>query len=92
MKEQVEKILIEYTSSDGTAHRFVRLRRAVRIFTQVAGLTDEQVELLINSVHDQKGELWIGWRLAPSEAQKRSIEAAWRLCEESVVHHDSYTF
>lgn len=90
MTEQVEKTVIGYTSSDGSSHRFARLRKAVKIFTQIAGLTEQQAEMLINEVYDHKGELWVDWKIPPSDAQRRAIESAWALCEESVVHHQSF--
>jgi hypothetical protein len=92
MTERVETILIEYTSSDSSAFRFARLRKAERFFVQIAGLTAEQVGLLVAALHDQKGELWIDWRVTPSDAQRRAFESAWLLCEERIVHHASYAF
>lgn len=84
--------MIDYTSSDSSSFRFARLRKAERFFIQIAGITAEQVPLLLDSLHDNKGELWVGWRVAPSDAQRRAIEAAWGLCEESIVHHESFHF
>lgn len=84
--------MIQYTSSDSSAFRYARLRKAERFFTQIAGLTAEQVELIVAGLHDQKGELWIDWRHAPSESQRIAFDAAWGLCEESIVHHEAYAF
>lgn len=84
--------MIEYSSSDSSAFRFARLRKAERFFTQIAGLTAEQVPLLVAGLHDQRGELWIEWRMTPSDAQRRAFEAAWGLCEESIVHHQGFAF
>jgi len=68
-------------------HRADRLRKALRIAIEVAGITEAQAGMFIAGMHDQKGELWIDWSIAPSDQQMRAFEAAWRLCGEGVVHH-----
>lgn len=81
--------MIQFTSHDMAQHRADRLKKALRIAIEVAGITQAQAEMLIAEMRDQKGTLLVAWRIAPSEQQKRAFDAAWGLCGEdqsSVTH------
>lgn len=79
--------MIQFTSHDMAQHRADRLKKALRIAIQIAGITDEQADLLILGLRDQKGALLVQWRIEPSDQQKRAFEAAWELCGEKSVQH-----
>ena len=79
--------MIAFTSHDMAQHRADRLKKALRIAIQVAGITDEQAALLIREMRDEKGVLCIDWIMEPSDQQKRAFDVAWSLCGETVVRH-----
>ncbi len=82
--------MIQFTSHDMAQHRADRLRKALRIAIEVAGITEAQASMFIAGMHDQKGTLWVEWRVAPSDRQTRAMEVAWGLCGESAVRHEAF--
>lgn len=73
---------MEFTSPDNDRWRNERTKRAVKIAVQVAGITQEQAELLILEVIDRSGRLEVVWSMPPSERQMAAVSAAWELCGE----------
>lgn len=81
--------MIQFTSHDMAQHRADRLKKALRIAIEIAGITEHQADILIAELSDQKGVLWVDWRIEPSDQQRRAFEAAWALCGEGRVRQSS---
>lgn len=79
--------MIAFTSHDMAQHRADRLKKALRIAIQVAGITEQQAALLIREMRDDKGTLRIDWLMEPSDQQIRAFDVAWALCGETNVRH-----
>lgn len=78
-----------FFACDGAAHRLARLKKALQIALSVAGLTEEQGNLLIKSLSDDKGRLVVVWAYTPSNRQRHAFADAWGLVGEkadSVLH------
>jgi hypothetical protein len=73
---------MDYTSHDGAEHRVHRLIKATRIATAIMGLTDDQAQLLIHGLHDDRGTLVVRWRCSPSAFQVAACAVAWEQCGE----------
>lgn len=81
---------MDFSSHDGAQHREQRLRKALQIASEIAGISPTQAPLLIAGMRDERGTLQIRWHAMPSDRQRDAFATAWRLVGEnaaSVVHH-----
>lgn len=80
-----------YGYSHDESWRKSRLKKAFQIFCRIYGITEDQAELLVQSLHDQKGHLFVQWvdLCAPTDEQKRAFAIAWETCGEAgnMVQH-----
>lgn len=83
---------MDFTSHDGAQHRQQRLRKALQIASDIAGLTPAQADSLIYNLHDDRGTLRVTWRTgSPSDIQRIAFATAWRLAgeREDAIEHIS---
>lgn len=69
--------------------RLKRLQKATRIACAIMGLTEQQAELLIQSIQDERGLLAVTWNQPWTKQQELAFNTAWGECGEqaaSVVH------
>lgn len=66
-----------------------RLEKCLRLWMTIMGVTLEQSDRLIHSLHDHKGELHVLWLCAPTDRQKLAFSDAWSECRECVVYHST---
>jgi hypothetical protein len=74
---------------EDAAFRNKRLEKCLRIWMTIMGVTREQADRLIYSLHDHKGVLHVLWNDEPTERQKMAFVDAWNECCEYVVHHST---
>jgi hypothetical protein len=87
---QVENRVINITSHDMAQHRADRMRKTLRVAASIAGLTPGQTDLLIHSLHDERGTLVVTWHIEPSEHQRRAFADAWALYGEDRISHQVF--
>lgn len=82
---------IEASRSETEGWRVDRLKKALAIFCQVYGITDEQANLLVEGISDYRGLLTVRWiSCSTTEEQERAWSIAWGLAGEDpacVKHH-----
>jgi hypothetical protein len=69
-----------------------RVKKAIKIFCAVYGITELQLEYLIDKIEDSKGILLVHWvhGAPPTMEQERAFSLAWSLCgepAEAVIHN-----
>ena len=74
---------------ENAAFRDKRLEKCLRIWMAIMGVTREQADKLIYSLHDHKGGLHVLWHDEPTERQKLAFSEAWGECCEYVVYHST---
>ena len=74
---------MQLSNDANAAHRQGRLRKVRRLVSVLMGLTQEQIDRLVESLHDDHGMLTVTWLTAPSFNSKRAFEAAWEECGET---------
>lgn len=74
---------MEFIAPRGESWRLDRLAKAAGVFCTIVGITSQQLDLLVASLQDHKGELHIRWTETPSERFMAAFRDAWRLCGES---------
>lgn len=85
VQHQLETTVIKIKAYDGNQWRIERIQKAIRVFGQIYGITQPQVERLIVEAQDNWGTLHIYWHedcFPPSEEQKMAFGKAWSLCGE----------
>lgn len=80
---------MKISNYESTAHRDARLRKCLRIWCRIMGVSHEQAGRLIYSLHDHKGQLNVLWIDQPTQRQKLAFDEAWGECAEHVVHHST---
>lgn len=68
--------------SDNNLWRMERVSKVLRIAGKILGISSEQFELLIDEVHDNKGQLTIHWKVPQTKRQAEAFTAAWEECKE----------
>ena len=79
-------IISNYESADW---RDKRIEKCLRIWLAIMGMTREQAEKLIHSLHDHKGALHVLWNDEPTERQKLAFVDAWNECCEYVIYQST---
>jgi hypothetical protein len=83
-------MIIEANRSETEGWRISRLKRALEAFCRVYGISNEQADLLIERIHDHKGNLsvmWVGGQ-KPTPEQVRAWAIAWEICGEPCENID----
>lgn len=66
-----------------------RLKKCLRLWMTIMGVTREQADQLIHSLYDHKGGLHVLWLHEPTDRQKLAFSEAWGECCEYVVYHST---
>lgn len=74
--------------TDNHLWRVERVSKALRIAGKILGISLEQFELLIDEIHDHKGQLSIHWKVPQTFRQAQAFSDAWAECKEPgpIVH------
>jgi hypothetical protein len=75
-------MLISANRSETEGWRINRLERAFDAFCRVYGISEEQAKLLIERIHDHKGNLSVHWVSGPTPEQCRAWGIAWEIVGE----------
>lgn len=79
---------MELNAYDGSLWRIERLQKFVRVVSTMTGLSEEQLDVLIENLHDHKGELIVHWKHGGCSPRMRlAFNDAWNVCGEYNVHH-----
>jgi hypothetical protein len=79
---------MELIAYDGNKWRVERLEKLVRVVSAMTGLSAAQLEALIDTICDQKGELIVQWKHEGcSDRMRLAFRDAWNVCGETNVHH-----
>jgi len=71
-----------YKSTDGDL-RMHRLKKVVCYVCKLLDIKEQQLELLVESIYDNKGVLYVCWhKCEPTDKQKSAFGTAWQLCLE----------
>lgn len=82
---------MEYITEHGESWRVDRLVKSAKVFCTIVGINRKQLDLLVDRLVDNKGELLVYWLELPTERFMRSFEDAWHLCGEQSSWHFSRT-
>lgn len=77
---------------DSTLWRIERLQKTIKVACAILGITKQQLEAMVYSIRDQKGELFVLWNHPWTKRQEQAFQTAWELGGETNVHHDSSVF
>lgn len=80
---------MEVTNYQNVPRRNARIHKCIRIASLIMGIGDDQMELLIQSVHDNQGDLTVTWHAEPTPRFKAAFRDAWKECGEpraNVLH------
>ena len=77
---------------DSNLWRIERVQRTAKVACAILGITKPQLEALVYSIRDQKGELHLMWEHPWTERQEQAFQVAWEICGETNVHHESAVF
>lgn len=77
-------MIIDANRSETEGWRISRLERALDAFCRVYGISNEQADLLIERIHDHKGNLSVMWMNGqkPTPEQIRAWNIAWEIAGE----------
>lgn len=77
---------------DNNLWRIERAQKTIKVACAILGITKQQLETLVYSIRDQKGELHVLWNHPWTKRQEQAFQTAWELGGETNVHHESLVF
>ncbi len=73
---------MQISVTHGDLWREQRIYKTLRIAGKILGLSIDQFELLIDEIHDNKGQLSIHWKTPQTMRQAQAFKDAWAECGE----------
>jgi hypothetical protein len=78
---------MKFSNYESVQHRDDRLKKCARIAAAILGLTEDQLGVLIEHMHDHKGQLLVQWNHQPTERGMLALKDAWFECAEYITEH-----
>lgn len=72
---------------DGQDWRVKRIKRVVEYFCFLVEITEDQAELLIHQIMDDRGRLEVVWACKTTGYFMKAMERAWKMCKEDQIFH-----
>jgi hypothetical protein len=77
---------MQISVTNGDLWREERIKKTLRIAGKILGLSNDQFELLIDEIHDSKGQLAIYWKTPHTIRQESAFSDAWTECGEHAAN------